>query len=79
MITNYLKQIGTKRKQSQSEKSDESIPQKNKKRNVLVGFDNKGETLKRIENMKKHPRDGNWREFIKIKVLKYILSEGLEL
>ena len=53
MITNYLKQIGTKRKQSQSDKSDESISKKNIKWNVLVGFDDKGETLKRIENMKK--------------------------
>ena len=43
MITNYLKQIGAKRKQSQSDKSDESIPKKNNKQNVLVGFDNKGE------------------------------------
>ena len=57
-ITNYLKQICTKRKQSQSDKSDESIPKKNKMRNVLAGFDNKGETLKRIENMKKHPPAG---------------------
>ena len=39
-----------------------------KKRNVLVGFDNKGETLKRIENTKKHPPAGNWCEFTKIKV-----------
>ena len=31
MITNYLKEIGNKRKQSQSEKSDESNPKKNKK------------------------------------------------
>ena len=31
MITNYLKEIGTKRKQSQSDKSDESNPKKNKK------------------------------------------------
>ena len=68
MITNYLKQIGTKRKQSQPDKSDESIPKKNKKQNVLVGFDNKGQTLKRIENMKKHPPARNWREFTKIKV-----------
>ena len=51
MIINYLKQIGTKRKQS---KSDESIPKKKKRQNVLVGFDNKGETLKRIEKMKKN-------------------------
>ena len=53
MITNYLKEIGTKRKQSQSDKSDESNPKKNKKWNVLVGFDNKRETLKKIEDMKK--------------------------
>ena len=64
MITNYLKQIGTKRKQSQSDKSDEFIPKKNKKWNVLVGFDNKRETLKRIKNMKKHPPAGNWCEFL---------------
>ena len=53
MITNYLTQIGTKRKQSQLDKSDETIPKKNKRQNVLVGFQNKGETLERIENMKK--------------------------
>ena len=64
MITNYLKQIGTKRRQSQLDKSDEFIPKKNKKRNVLVGFDNKRETLKRIKNMKKHPPAGNWCEFL---------------
>ena len=68
MITNYLKEIGTKRKQSQSDKSDESNPKKNKKWNVLVGFDNKRETLKKIEDMKKNPPAGNWRKFTKIKV-----------
>ena len=68
MMNNYLKQIGTKRKQSQSDKSDESIPKKNKKGNILVGFDNKGETLKGIENMKKPPPAGNWREFTKIQI-----------
>ena len=50
MITNYLKQIGNKRKQSQSDKSDdEFIPKKNKKQNVLVGFDNKRETLRELK------------------------------
>ena len=68
MITNYLKQIGTKGKQSQPDKSDKSIPKKNKKQNVLVGFDNKGETHKRIENIKKDPSAGNSQEFTKIKV-----------
>ena len=68
MITNYLKQIGSKRKQSQLDKSDESIPKKNKKQNVLAGFDNNGETLKKSEYMKKHPPAGNWCEFTKIKV-----------
>ena len=76
MITNYFKQISSKRKQSQPDKSDESIPKKNKKRNVLVGFDNKGETLKRIKNMKKHPPAGNWHEFTKIKVnYTYLLKD----
>ena len=45
MITNYLEQICTKRKQSLSDEWDESSPKKNKKWNVLIGFDNKGETL----------------------------------
>ena len=76
MITNYFKQISSKRKQSQPDKSDESIPKKSKKRNVLVGFDNKGETLKRIENMTKHPPSGNWHEFTKIKVnYTYLLKD----
>ena len=76
MIINYLKQIGTKRKQS---KSDESIPKKKKKQNVLVGFDNKGETLKRIEKMKKTSTCWKLAWVYENKSQLYILSEGLEI
>ena len=76
MITNYLKLIGTKRKQSQSDKSDESIPKKNKKWNVLVGFDNKREKNWKYE---KPSTCHNLAWVYQNKSHSYTLSEGLEL
>ena len=65
MLTNYFKPTGSKRKQPNE--ATESNSKKSKKRNNLVGFD-KEETPKRIENMRKHPPAGNWREFTNIKL-----------